>query len=36
MLVKNRNFGQTSTFWSEIEILIKKRNIGKNLNVAQK
>jgi len=28
ILVKNRNFGQKSKFWSKIEILAKNRNFG--------
>jgi len=28
-LVKNRNFGQKSKFWSKIEILVKNRNFGQ-------
>ena len=27
-MVNNRNFGQKSTFWSKIEILVKNRNFG--------
>ena len=29
MLVKNRNFGQKSIFWSKIKILVKNRNFGQ-------
>jgi len=28
-LVKNRNFGQKSKFWSKIDILVKSRNFGQ-------
>jgi len=29
MLVKNRNVGQKSTFWSEIEIFVKNRKFDQ-------
>ena len=33
LLLKNRNFGQTSKFRSKIEILIKNRNFDQKSNV---
>ena len=32
-LVKNRNFGQKSKFWSKIEVLAKSRGFGQKSTV---
>ena len=32
-LVKNRNFGQKSKFWSKIEILVKNRKFGQKVKI---
>ena len=31
-MVENRNFGQKSTFWPKIEILVKNLNFGKQFD----
>jgi len=35
-MVKNRNFGQKSKFWSKIEILVKNRNFGQKIEIVVK